>query len=153
MEGGCSPVPPQHATALCYRVIPSSNLSLKWQSSALRTLRTKFASSAPSASFRCSLFLAKLSIYFFPFRGNSQKLVDLEASPPSDTDFTIKFGFRIHFGALFGRFLASPGQDFQNLCHSNLHSVVIKELSSHTKPDSENRLNCDSGKVWKSSVR
>ena len=36
------------------------------------------------------------------FAVKTQKLVESEAFSPSDTDFTIKFGFRVHFGALFG---------------------------------------------------
>ena len=79
--------------------------------------------------------------------------MDSEAFPPSDTDFTIKFGFRVHFGALFGLFLATPGHDFQNLCHSNLHSDVMTEVSSQMSLHSENKLNCDSGDLGKSSVR
>ena len=53
---------------------------------------------------KTSIKKAKVSIYLFPLRGKTQQLVESEAFPPSDTDFTIKFGFRVHFGALFGLF-------------------------------------------------
>ena len=149
-----SPWLPQHATPLGYRTIKPVKVT--------KQLRVTLRGSSSGRSWRDARLPLNVAVTAY-FWQNFNLLLFLSGKNPIISGFGSisaqrhRFHYQIwilgKFRGPFWPFLAMPGNYFQNLCHSNLHSYVISEVSSQMTSDSENRLNCYSGDVGKSSVR